>query len=460
MFALPPLLGLLFFVYIRPQEYWTSITIVPWLHLLFGLTLLGHFVDIKLAIVRPRPTPQIPWIVAFFLWAIVATGIRAPHTVLSAAMAILLFVLIAYLVGNTITTFRALNAVAVVISILALSLAGMTIYQARQPKQCVKADLAASADRSGTPDGRPCARVRDCSPLEPGARYYCESVGVMGTMSVCGRARYRGILKDPNDLSLTLAIALPLLFVLMRQRPTRTRILISIVVSVLTFLAIKPTQSRGGQLVYVLVIAMHFLWRYGLKTSMIAAAPGLPLMLVLILLRGQRADASSSSDERIRCQWNALRMWGLHPVTGVGFNHITDYWKQTAHNAYLLAPAELGIPGAFIWYGISYITVKILLSVRKHAEGRPEVKIAKLWSEALLASHAGLHVGMMFLSFCYHFIYWIYVGLAGAVYKATKAHDPDFEVRFTRRDWALHSVLSVGWFSLWKVFVEWKYRKL
>ncbi|PID38964.1 MAG: hypothetical protein CSB49_02750 [Proteobacteria bacterium] len=460
MFALPPLIALLFFVYIRPQEHYEQLTVVPWLHLLFGLALLGHFIDIKLAITRPKPSPQVPWMVAFFVWVMISIGIRAPGDVMGTAVAVFLFLLIGYLVGNALTTFRGLNAVGVTIAVLAMALAMATIYQARQPKQCVKADLSADAEHSGTPDGRPCQRIRDCSQLEPGARYYCESIGVMGTMTVYGRARYRGILKDPNDLSMTLSIALPLLFVLMRQNPTRTRILLCIAASVITFISIVPTQSRGGQLVYVGVLAMHFLWRFGMKTSMIAGAPAVPLMLVMILVRGKRADADASADERIRCQWNALRMFGMFPVTGVGYNHITDHWKQTAHNAYLLAVAELGLPGAFIWFGVSYITAKMLLQIRAHTKGRPEAKVAQLWSEALLASHAGLHFGIMFLSFCYHFIYWIYIGLAGAIYKATKAHDPDFEVTFTKQDWALHSAITAGWLGLWKVFIEWKYRKL
>ena len=37
---------------------------------------------------------------------------------------------------------------------------------------------------------------------EPGAIYRCERVGLFGTVSVGeGRVRYRGVLKDPNELA-------------------------------------------------------------------------------------------------------------------------------------------------------------------------------------------------------------------------------------------------------------------
>lgn len=460
MFALPPLLTLLFFVYIRPQEYYTQITIIPWLHLLFGLSLVGHIIDIKLSIIRLRPTPHLPWMVAYFVWAIISTGINAGSTLFTAIFEIFLFLLIGYLIGNSFSTLRALNSIAVVITILATLLAGATIYQSRQPTQCVKADLSAGAEHAGVPDGRPCERIRDCTPLEPGARYYCEHVGVMGTMSVYGRARYRGIFKDPNDLSLTLSIALPLLVVLMRLKPTFTRIFLVIASTIHTAFAILPTKSRGGQLVFLAIWGMHFLFYFGLKTSMIAGAPGLPLLLVLILLRNRRADADASSEERIRCQWNSLRMFSMRPITGVGYHQTTQYWKQAAHNAYIQAPAELGIVGLFLWYGLSYMTFKTLILVRSHTKEKPQARAAFLWSEALLASNTALHLGISFLSFCYHPIYWIYLGLAGALYKAVKRHDPDFEVRFTGRDLAQHLVISGGWFGLWKAFVEYKYSRL
>jgi hypothetical protein len=53
---------------------------------------------------------------------------------------------------------------------------------------------------------------------------------------------------------------------------------------------------------------------------------------------------------------------------------------------------------------------------------------------ALVAALSGLLVGIFFLSFAYHYVLWIYVGLSGALYSAVRRHDPEFEVRFGWRD--------------------------
>ena len=62
---------------------------------------------------------------------------------------------------------------------------------------------------------------------------------------------------------------------------------------------------------------------------------------------------------------------------------------------------------------------------------------------ALLASLAGLVVGIMFLSFCYHYVLWIYVGLAGAFHGVLRTHDPEWRVRFDWRDLARVVVIDL-----------------
>ena len=49
MFAIPPLLALLFFVYIRPQEIWPVLQRVPLLYVLVLLALLALALDVRLA---------------------------------------------------------------------------------------------------------------------------------------------------------------------------------------------------------------------------------------------------------------------------------------------------------------------------------------------------------------------------------------------------------------------------
>jgi hypothetical protein len=61
---------------------------------------------------------------------------------------------------------------------------------------------------------------------------------------------------------------------------------------------------------------------------------------------------------------------------------------------------------------------------------------------ALLAAFAGLGVGIFFLSFTYHYVLWIYIGLSGALYSAVRVHHPTFRVRFGLADAALVAAMD------------------
>jgi hypothetical protein len=51
---------------------------------------------------------------------------------------------------------------------------------------------------------------------------------------------------------------------------------------------------------------------------------------------------------------------------------------------------------------------------------------------------------MFFLSFTYHYVLWIYIGLSGALYSAVRKHDPTFRVRFGRSDALLVGSVDVA----------------
>src|SRR5262249_14307281 len=118
-------------------------------------------------------------------------------------------------------------------------------------------------------------------------------------------------------------------------------------------------------------------------------------------------------------------------IFGVGVSGFVEHHFITAHNSYLLSAAEMGLPGFFLWSSVLYLSVKTLvLSLLRHS-GRPEARVATTWAMALLASFCGLFVGIFFLSFSYHVVLFIYLGLAGAFYQACRRHDPGFVVRYS-----------------------------
>jgi hypothetical protein len=145
--------------------------------------------------------------------------------------------------------------------------------------------------------------------------------------------------------------------------------------------------------------------------------------------------------ERIDCWYEALSMWKSHPLTGVGFGQFGEYHYLTAHNSFMLTLAELGFPGMLLFSAILYVSLKIPVTLLQRVSAGVPVAVEpaalavfKPWAMALVAALSGLLVGIFFLSFAYHYVLWIYVGLSGALYSAVRRHDPDFEVYFRWRD--------------------------
>ena len=65
-------------------------------------------------------------------------------------------------------------------------------------------------------------------------------------------------------------------------------------------------------------------------------------------------------------------------------------------------------------------------------------------------------MGIFFLSFTYHYVLWIYVGLSGALYCAVSRHDPSFRVRFGGRDLGLVASGALAIILFVFVYTKWK----
>src|SRR6266496_3456493 len=75
MYAIPGLLALLTFIYVRPQEISPALHSVPFLYLFVLLTALGWALDLRLGFTRLRSTSLLWWGVAYFAWSAITFGI-------------------------------------------------------------------------------------------------------------------------------------------------------------------------------------------------------------------------------------------------------------------------------------------------------------------------------------------------------------------------------------------------
>lgn len=456
MFALMGILALVVLIYVRPQEFLADLKQTPVLYLFFGLALIGLAVDLRRRHAKLFATPQLGWVVAFFFWSVFTVVHSAPHAARFEALSLGVSVILYAIIAHGIQSFRGLEWTGGTLLAAVILIAVVGVEQGFAPTGCVRVDESAQSDMSsGVADGRPCETVRDCTlgDADPGADYLCERIGWFGTTSISnGRVRYRGVLQDPNELALAIAIGLPLAFAWgERKRKLTRRALIALTLGLVITCTVL-TRSRGGQLVLLTVLAAYFIKRYGARGLVAGAVLSAPL----VLLGGRSgAEATSSTVERLDCWYEALWLGRTHPFAGVGLGQFGELNYLTAHNSYLLTFAELGVPGMLLFSIVLYLSLKIPIAViRRYPAGSPAA-VARTWAMALLAAFAGLAVGIFFLSFAYHAVFWIYVGLSGALYTAVKRHDLEFTVRLRWSDWAAVITANLGILAATWVYTRW-----
>jgi O-antigen ligase len=451
VFALPGIILLLVFVYVRPQEFIPELRHLPLLYIFLGLSVFGLIVDYRLRRARPQGTPQLPWVILFYGWCLFTLGLKAPNQLTTATVNLGNAVMFYLLLAHAVQTFRNFRFVAALLLGITLFLSFVGVHQGFAPKGCHVLDQESGNDRAGVYDGRPCDARIDCQrgDAEPGAEYYCEHVGLFNTSSVAGgRVRYRGPLNDPNELALAVGVGLPFAFAFYERRRNAARLALLGTSLILVGACTVMTQSRGGQLVFLAVLGTYFVRRYGVRGLLLGAIAAAPILL----LGGRESDeASASADERAGAWYQAVQMIRQHPIVGVGHTQFTDNYILTAHNSYLLSAAELGLPGLVLWSIVLYLSVKIPIQVLRDLRDGEDRAVARTFALALVAAWVGMLVGIFFLSFSYHHVLWILVGMSGALYACTRTHLPEWEVKLTWAD--LRRVLIVDGILLSALFV-------
>ncbi len=425
-------------IFIRPQEFIPSLQALSLLNVFTVLAVLSLAFEVFAGWVRSLRTPQLKWLAAFVLWSLFATFMRlrfeAFEKIWKTVGFSMIFMLIVAFAGRSYYRFLALASVLCVVSAF---LIGVGISQATAEFQCIEISEEDAADptiSTGEPNGHICKMIHDCynedDPTSLTKDFLCEKVGPFDTFSIGrGRIRYRGILADPNELSL--AIGASLAFVLGMHGLLRGKLRHLGLLAALggAGYVVVQTQSRGGILVLMAVLGFYFIKRFGLYGVAFGAITGAPLLL----LGGREGEeARASTMERTEALYEGFNMVRDYPVLGVGLGQFVDHHIVTAHNSYLLAAAELGLPGLVFWSLLLYVSVKIPLLVAYSND--PGLARIKPLGFSLLASFAGIAIGIAFLSFSYHNMLFIYLGLAGALYGVAKESSPTFKVGVSFRE--------------------------
>jgi hypothetical protein len=443
---------LVFVLVFRPQEIWPWLESLRLLDALTALSALGVAWDFAAGRLRHAYTGQLPFLGAFVVCSYLSTFVALHERAFSVANSRAGFAAIFMLVVMYgARTFGQLRAILALLVALAVFTSVVAIHQGQQEPVCLEIPVDETdvlETGGGTPDGRSCQYRAECVKGGRGdVDYECERVGLFKTVSVARRVRWRGQLGDPNELSVFLGASIPLLVALGFGVRRWLAILLGGAAAAVGLWAIILTQSRGGQLVVGAVFSAFFISRFG-KKGLLA---GLALALPVLLLGGRSdADADSSATERLELLADGVRFVVHHPVFGIGIDQFAQERNYTAHNAYLLAASELGMPGFFAWSMLLWASAKIPLTIVRSPDLTFEPRL-RVFARSLVVSFLGMSLGIFFLSFTFKQLLFVWLGVCGALYGVAKDEDERFELTLGRGDFiAVASfdvlVLAAIWF--------------
>jgi O-antigen ligase len=428
-------LSLVFVLIVRPQEVWD---LLAQIHLLDALTLIAAVsltADLLNRKVRHPYSPQLPFVVGFLLYCYFSTSLIIGPVVGIGRVTTGVFIPVVFMIVVMYAgrTFDRLRAIILLLLVLAGFVTSIAVHQGLTTPVCM--ELRLDEEGSVSPDvetvSGECESVGQCfQDNGQNAEYACERLGLFGTMSTGRRVRYRGQLGDPNELSVFIGAVIPLLFAIGIKKEQKLLSAFVLAMVGLGLYAVILSQSRGGQLVVGAVFGFYFISRFGKKGLILGLLFALP-----VLMFGGRDDAEGSSDERLRLLYEAMSLIGQHPILGVGkdrFPDMTDL-HLTAHNSYVLAAAEAGLPGFFLWSGLFWSSFKIPLTLVRAPPKLMNPRLAPV-ATAMLVSFIGMAVGIFFLSFTFKQLLFVWFGMAAALYQIVQDDDPTFRVTMGRKD--------------------------
>ncbi len=407
------------------------------LNVVTAIAVLGVMIDVGTGKLKTLRSPQFPFLFAFFAWCFIATtvkvGMGEALELKSLAFPLIYMLLVMYAASS----FEKFRAMAGVLLALALCLAAIGVKQSAAEFECivVETDEHGYADDAsvGEPNGVPCDNPRDCAKEANDFKtdFLCEKPGLFQTFSIGhGRVRYRGTLADPNELSLAIGAGLSFAFAFHASSKRGIRHILLLLAVALATKCVIETQSRGGVLVLLAIFGTYFVKRYGAKGFILAAVFGSP-----VLLLGGRSgeEAEASALERLGALYEGCDFVRQTPIFGLGAQQFGENYFITAHNSYLLAAAELGIPGMIIWTSLVYVSIKTCWVVATQEVPGMDQRLVP-YAFALLTSFAGILIGIFFLSFCYHPLLFIYFGMSGGLYLSAKKSAPDFKIPVSKKE--------------------------
>lgn len=229
-----------------------------------------------------------------------------------------------------------------------------------------------------------------------------------------------GVFGDPNDLGMLLIAFFPYLA---NKSFFQTAAFTKRIFWIVTLLAIGYTifltNSRGTMVALLAGLSSFIIIK---KKSVKALFIIIFLVIFVVLLGPSRLAEITSGDTssmgRIYAWIEALGLFRMNPIFGIGAKEFLEYHFITTHNSFVLAFAETGMLGFTAYLGIFIIAVSTSIKVT-YAE---ENEIRKMEMIALTSGLIGIMTSIFFISRTYVLLPYLYIAILTAY---MRVYSPD-----------------------------------
>ena len=244
-----------------------------------------------------------------------------------------------------------------------------------------------------------------------------------------------GILNNPNDLAINIAINFPLCVAFLLSTKGFLRKLLWGIGLLVMLYAVYATYSRSG-LIAMVMSGMICFWAYGIKgkrTGILVATAVLGLTGLgvvagsttyrarvesLFLGNIENSGDKGSLEKRSELLKESVRQAAKHPLFGIGpgnFPQFTEGW-QVAHNTYTEFAAEAGIPALCLFLLALTGSFRNIRNLRQ-TPGYQKDETVHLYTDALWASLAAYVAGAAFSSTEYNLFPYFVIAYTCTLYR-------------------------------------------
>ena len=284
-------------------------------------------------------------------------------------------------------------------------------------------------------------------------------IGWSGQPLVNGRVQYIGILSDPNDLGMLFVFSVPIATTYVFHASNFLFRIGSVGILGLLLYGIILTDSRGSLLAVLAITGLYMIRRYGRVATISIGVMGLPVLFAATRLSTIDTEEESAAG-RLDAWYAGLQMFESDPIFGAGFGLFTDHHYLTAHNSWVLAIGELGLPGYIVWFTLVVVSLYMVywLVDRDRRFERPSTvvtetpatdigKADRQMASLLMYASLGAMATCFFLSRTYMILLFVMWALAAGHYRGTVNRHPGLpELEFARL-WR-----TAAWLGLFSIF--------